>query len=104
MIMEAVLQAITTVGFPIVCAMLMGWFIYRIYTNSTQQNKENMEAVQARCAEREEKLYTIISEAQTTNERLLQTNAEFVSVLETYKTDLVEIKSDVAEIKNNMKG
>lgn len=55
--METILQAITTVGFPIVCALVMGWFIYKIYVNTTEQNKANMEQVQARCAEREEKLY-----------------------------------------------
>lgn len=30
--------------------------------------------------------------------------AEFVTVLNTYKSDLEEIKSDVSEIKENMKG
>lgn len=90
---NAIQSLIASVGFPIVVCLALGWFIYKVFERYTTQSEK-----------REEKLYTIISEAQTTNERLLQTNAEFVSVLETYKTDLVEIKSDVAEIKNNMKG
>jgi len=84
---------ISSVGFPIVCVLALGWFIYKAFEKFTDAGEK-----------REEKLYMIISEAQVTNERLLQTNAEFVSVLESYKTDLVEIKSDVAEIKQNLKG
>ena len=84
---------ITSVGFPIVCVLALGWFIYKAFEKFTDAS-----------AKREEKLYTIIAEAQATNERLLQTNSEFVLVLDTYKTDLVAIKEDVAEIKNNMKG
>ena len=84
---------IASVGFPIVVCLALGWFIYKAFNKFTDAS-----------AKREEKLYTIIAEAQATNEKLLQTNAEFVSVLDTYKTDLVAIKEDVAEIKNNMKG
>ena len=65
--MEQALQAITTVGFPIFCALGMGWFIYKIYMNTTEQNKANMEQVQARCAEREEKLYQQIEKNQEIN-------------------------------------
>lgn len=84
---------ITSVGFPIVVCLALGWFIYKAFEKFTDAS-----------AKREEKLYSIIADAQATNEKLLETNAEFVSVLDTYKTDLVDIKNDVAEIKQNMKG
>lgn len=84
---------ITSVGFPIVVCLALGWFIYKAFEKFTDAS-----------AKREEKLYTIIAEAQVTNEKLLQTNADFVGVLETYKQDLVEIKNDVATIKENLKG
>ena len=84
---------ITSLGFPIVCVIALGWFIYNAFEKITAQSEK-----------REEKLYTVIAQAQETNERLTQTNAEFVSVLNTYKSDLDEIKSDVSEIKQNMKG
>ena len=74
---------ITSVGFPIVCVL---------------------EKFTAQSEKREEKLYTVLANAQETNERLSKTNAEFVTVLNTYKSDLEEIKSDVSEIKENMKG
>ena len=84
---------ITTLGFPIVCVMALGWFIYKAFEKFTAQSEK-----------REEKLYTVIAQAQETNERLSNTNAEFVAVLNTYKSDLDEIKADVTEIKENMKG
>ena len=84
---------ITSLGFPICVCIALGWFIYKAFEKFTAQ-AEN----------REEKLYTVIAQAQETNERLSQTNAEFVSVLNTYKSDLEDIKSDVSEIKQTMKG
>ena len=85
--------AITTLGFPIVCVLFLGWFIWKLWTRQQEQNEK-----------REEKLYSFITLAQATNERLSKTNAEFVTVLNTYKSDLDEIKTDVTEIKNNLKG
>ena len=84
---------ITSLGFPIVCVIALVWFIYKAFEKFASQAEK-----------REEKLYTVIAQAQETNERLSQTNAEFVSVLNTYKSDLDEIKSDVSEIKQTMKG
>ena len=90
--MDAIISAITTVGFPIVCAMVMGWFIYKIYTNSTEQNKQNMEKVQARCAEREEKLYTYIDKAQEINGQAIATITLYAERLDTIQADVKEIK------------
>ena len=84
---------VTSLGFPIVCVMALGWFIYKAFEKFTAQSEK-----------REEKLYTVIAQAQETNERLSNTNAEFVAVLNTYKSDLEDIKADVTEIKENMKG
>lgn len=84
---------ITSVGFPIVCVLGLGWFIYQAFQKFTAQSDK-----------REEKLYAFITEAQATNKELTATNAEFVSVLNAYKTDLNDIKADVNEIKENLKG
>ena len=83
---------ITSVGFPIVCVLALGWFIYEAFKKFTSNAEK-----------REEKLYAIITEAQATNKELLETNAGFVSVLDAYKTDLVTIKNDVAVIKEYFK-
>lgn len=90
--MDAILSAITTVGFPIVCALVMGWFIYKIYVNTTDQNKANMEQVQARCAEREEKLYQQIQKAQEINGQAIATITLYAERLEVIQADVKEIK------------
>ena len=94
--MDTILQAITTVGFPIVCALVMGWFIYRIYVNTTEQNRANMEAIQARCAEREEKLYTQIQRAQEINGQAIATITLYAERLEAIQADVREIKEKLA--------
>lgn len=85
--------AISTLGFPIVCVLFLGWFIWKIWMSQQDQNKE-----------REDKLYEYLGKAQTVNEELTKTNSEFVEVLHSYKSDLDTIKNDVTEIKQNMKG
>lgn len=85
--------AISTLGFPIVCVLFLGWFIWKIWMSQQEQNKE-----------REDKLYEYIGKAQAVNEQLTKTNSEFVEVLHSYKSDLDTIKNDVTEIKQNMKG
>lgn len=90
--MEAILQAITTVGFPIVCALVMGWFIYKIYINTTAENAANMEKVQSRCAEREEKLYQQLQKAQEINGQAIATITLYAERLEIIQADVKEIK------------
>lgn len=85
--------AISTLGFPIVCVLFLGWFIWKIWMSQQDQNKE-----------REDKLYEYLGKAQAVNEELTKTNSEFVEVLHSYKSDLDTIKNDVTEIKQNMKG
>lgn len=80
-------------GFPIACVIFLGWFVWKIWNQQQSQNEK-----------REEKLYSFISQAQVVNEKLTQTNSEFVAVLTEYKSDLESIKTDVNVIKNNMKG
>ena len=90
---SAIQTLITSLGFPICVCVALGWFIYKAFEKFTSQSEK-----------REEKLYTVIAQAQEANERLSKTNSEFVSVLNTYKSDLDDIKADVSEIKENMKG
>ena len=93
--MDAILSAITTVGFPIFCALGMGWFIYQIYQNTTRQNEANMEKVQTRCAEREEKLYQQIQKAQ-------EINGQAIATITLYAERLDVIQADVKEIKEKL--
>ena len=84
-------HAITTLGFPIVCVVFLGWFIWKIWLRQQEQNEK-----------RETKLYACITEAQSVNERLIETNSEGMEVLTDYKSDLDEIKQNVTEIKNTI--
>lgn len=86
--MDAWTQLISSLGFPIVCVLALGYFIYTIYKNWTTEN-----------AKREDKLYEIIQVSHANNEKLVEANREFVAVLETYKTDITEIKHDIEDIK-----
>ena len=90
---QTIEHAITTLGFPIVCVVFLGWFVWKIWLRQQEQNEQ-----------REEKLYACITEAQSVNERLVETNSEFMSVLANYESDLDEIKQNVTEIKNSIIG
>lgn len=95
-----------TVGFPIICCGVLGWFIYRFYVDSQKQNATNMEQVQARCKEREDKLYAFIEEQRKQNaeERAKQnaTNAKFAEIIAQYEVKLDDIKADVKVIKDDI--
>lgn len=82
---------ISTLGFPIVCVLFLGWFIFKIWTNQQDQNTS-----------REDKLYEYLGKAQVVNEELTKTNSEFLSVLSNYKEDLDDIKEDVKIIKEKV--
>lgn len=88
---NTITELITNLGFPIVLVGVLVWFIWRIYNDSKVQGEA-----------REEKLYDVISKAQQQNVELSNTNAKFVSILETYKSDLEEIKHDVTDIKSTL--
>ena len=87
--MDAWTQLISTVGFPIACVCALGYFVYIAWNKITEQGEK-----------REEKLYDVLAKAQANNEMLADTNREFVAVLETYKTDITEIKHDIEDIKD----
>lgn len=90
--LNGIQQAISAFGFPISCVIFLAWFIWKIWNNQQDQNQN-----------REEKLYQYLGKANALNEQLTKTNSEFVDVLNTYKTDIEQIKHDVTEIKQNLK-
>ena len=38
-------QLITSLGFPIVCVLALGWFVYQNSKNQREDNKAQMEAM-----------------------------------------------------------
>lgn len=85
--LQIITTMISSVGFPIVACIALGFFIYRLFQDAKG---------------REEKLITAISDTNNINRELTKTNAEFVKVLDAYSADLDHIKCDVTEIKQTM--
>lgn len=54
---EAILSAISTVGFPIVMVAACAWFIYVIWNKSQQDTQRMISEITAQHQSREEKLY-----------------------------------------------
>lgn len=94
-ILAAIADLVPTLGFPIVCVLGLGWFIYKIYKDTTKQNNDNMAAVQARCKEREDKLYNQL-------EKQNEINGKFAQIIAQYEIKLDNIQSDINEIKREI--
>jgi hypothetical protein len=99
-ILGAIAEYIPTLGFPIVCVIGLGWFIYKIYNDTTEQNQANMEAVQVRCKEREEKLYVQLEKQNEINGKFANIIAQYDVKLDNMQSDINDIKQDVAVIMN----
>ena len=84
-----VVELISTVGFPIALVLLLGWFIIKIYNDTTKNAKE-----------REEKLYTEIAENRKINEKAIETIALYADKLDIIQEDVAEIKKDIIILTN----
>lgn len=96
------LELLPTVGFPIICVIAMGAFIFYIYKQTTKENAANMEKVQARCKEREDKLNKIIEENQRINAEAIATITLYAEKLEDIQDDVKEIKTDIIVITEKL--
>lgn len=86
-------ELVGAVGFPIVCALGMGWFIYQVFLKTTAQNQENMKQLQDKCAAREDKLYAQMEKAQ-------EVNGQAIATITLYAERLTDIQQDVKDIKS----
>lgn len=98
--MESWVEIISTLGFPIACVCAMGTFIFYIYKQTTKENADNMEKVQARCKEREDKLYDELAKCREVNSKAIETIAQYATKIDDIQKDVSEIKTDVAIIKS----
>lgn len=78
-----IITLITNVGFPIVCVLGMGYFIWQLYKQSI---------------ERENKLTEQIVESRAINAKAIDTIAHYAEKLETIQQDVKDIKKDVLVI------
>lgn len=78
--MEAIIEVISTVGFPIACVLALGFFIWKIYNQSVA---------------REATLLQEIKESRAIN-------AKFAELIAGYEVKLDEIRTDVKDIKDTL--
>ena len=84
--MEAIVELISTVGFPIACVLALGFFIWKIYNQSVT---------------RETALLQEIKESREINSKFAELIAGYEIKLDEIRTDVKEIKNDLNELKNN---
>lgn len=89
---------VSNVGFPIACAIAMAWFIYQVFKKTTEESARNMEKVQQRCKEREDKLYKEIELNREINNKAIETIAKYAERLDTIQSDISDIKTDITII------
>lgn len=95
---KSLTELISTVGFPIVCVMALAYFAFYIVNRVMEENAKNMEKVQNRCKDREDKLYQEIKENREVNAKAIETIAHYAEKLDTIQSDIKDIKTDITVI------
>lgn len=80
-------ELVASLGFPIVVAIALGWFIYQVYKKSEV---------------REDKLMNEISETRAVNATAIATIAKFAENLDIIQRDVNEIKEDILVISEKI--
>ena len=93
------IELISTLGFPIACVIVLGIFVFKIYKDTTKENKETITEVQARSKEREDKLYGFLEDSAAINAKFAEIIARYETKLDEIKQDVKDIKTDILEIK-----
>ena len=80
-----IVELIGTIGFPIVCVLALGIFVYKLWQQSVT---------------REDKLMSELAECRVVNAQAIETIGHYAERLETIQEDVKEIKTDIAVIMN----
>ena len=91
---------ISSLGFPIVCVIALGYFSFYMVKETNRTNAESMEKLQERCAARENKLYEEIKENRKVNAKAIETIAHYAEKLDIIQNDVDEIKNDISILIN----
>lgn len=91
-------EVVTNFGFPIACVIALALFALYLVKYMNETNAKNMEQVQARCKEREEKLYEEIKENREVNAKAIETIAKYSEKLDIIQHDVNDIKTDITII------
>lgn len=93
--LTALTELFSSVGLPVAFIVVLLYVIYQMGKRMTEQADRNMQAVQDRCKEREEKLYEEIKENRLVNEKAIDTIGRYAEKLDNIQSDVKEIKQDI---------
>ena len=98
MIIGDIIELISNFGFPVACAVALGWFAFYMVKRTNETAENNMIKVQERCKERENILYKEIKENREINAKAINTIAYYAEKLDSIQDDIKEIKTDITVI------
>lgn len=84
---STVTEVISNVGFPIACAIALGYFIFNIYKRSVA---------------REDMLMSEIKENRAINAKAIETITKYADRLDNIERDVSDIKVDVIKISDKI--
>ena len=88
---ETILSATSTVGFPIVAVILLGYFTWKSFNITVERNRE-----------REDMLVNMITEIRAELSRAVEVNASFIKTLEKINGSIKSMNDDIDEIKTKL--
>ena len=80
-------ELIGVLGFPIVCVLALGVFVYKLWQQSVDREKTLMKE---------------IAENRIVNEKAIETIAHYANKLDLIQQDISEIKNDIVVITTKM--
>lgn len=84
---STVTEIVSNVGFPIACAIVLGYFVFIIYKRSV---------------EREDMLMSEIKENRAINAKAIETITKYADRLDNIERDVSDIKVDVIKISDKI--
>lgn len=85
--LAVIVELIGTIGFPIVCVLALGIFVYKLWQQSAEREKTLMEEIAAN---------------RLVNQQAIETISQYAERLTHIEDNVAEIKTDVVEIKQRI--
>ena len=90
--MEGWVEVLQSVGFPILCVLALGYFVYSSYQKMITDTKE-----------REDKLYAMLTSAQATISSAVENNVKLADQIEIMQKNVEKLAEDIEDIKDSVK-
>ena len=89
--MNDIINAVSSLGFPVFCTIMLGALVYKGFDKITTAN-----------AEREQKLYVMLGETREQLGKAMEVNASFVEILSEMRNDVANVQDDIVKIKTKL--